>query len=141
MFRRKRGRPEVLIVTARKRRKRWVLPKGRVKRGEPARTAAVRECREEAGVTGRVIEPAGVAEYGTKAGRVRVEYFLIEFTREVTHDEDDRDHQWCAVEDAIALLTYASARRVLLEAHPRLSALARRRPGSPAARPASRPAS
>jgi 8-oxo-dGTP pyrophosphatase MutT (NUDIX family) len=127
VFRRVRGRPEVLIVTARKRRKRWVLPKGRVKRGEKARVAAVRECREEAGVTGRVVELAGAAEYGTKAGRIRVEYYIIEFARSVDHEEDDRDHQWCAVEDAIALLTYASARRVLLEAHPRLSALARRR--------------
>ena len=122
----------MLLVTARKRRKRWVLPKGRVKRGEPPRTAALRECREEAGVTGRVVEPAGIVEYGTKAGRVRVEYFLIEFTRDVAHHEDDRDQQWCAVEDAIPLLTYASARRVLLEAHPRLSALARKRTGSPA---------
>jgi 8-oxo-dGTP pyrophosphatase MutT (NUDIX family) len=130
VFRRARGRAEVLLVTARKRRKRWVLPKGRVHRGEQPRAAAVRECREEAGVTGRVVEPAGVVEYGTKAGRMRVEYFIIEFKREVEHDEDDRDHQWCPVEDAIALLTYASARRVLLEAHPRLSALARRRPGS-----------
>ena len=127
VFRRRQGRPEVLIVTARKRRKRWVLPKGGVKPGEKPRAAAIRECREEAGVTGRVVELAGVAEYGTKAGRVRVEYFIIEFTREVEHAEDERDYQWCAVEDAIAQLTYASARRVLLEAHPRLSALARQR--------------
>ena len=74
VFRRAQGRPEVLLVTARKRRKRWVLPKGRVKRGEAPRAAAVRECREEAGVTGRVVAPAGVAEYGTKAGRMRIEY-------------------------------------------------------------------
>jgi 8-oxo-dGTP pyrophosphatase MutT (NUDIX family) len=127
VFRRVRGRPEVLLVTARKRRKRWVLPKGRVNRGEKPRLAAVRECREEAGVTGKVVEPAGVAEYGTKAGRIRVEYYIIEFTRSVEGDEDERDLQWCAVEDAIALLTYASARRVLLEAHPRLTALAKRR--------------
>jgi 8-oxo-dGTP pyrophosphatase MutT (NUDIX family) len=126
VFRRVSGRPEVLVVTARKRRKRWVLPKGRVKRGETPRAAAVRECREEAGVTGRVVAPAGVAEYGTKAGRMRIEYFIIEFRRQVDQDEDDRDYQWCAIEDAIALLTYASARRVLLEAHPKLSALAAR---------------
>ena len=128
MFRRAQGRPEVLLVTARKRRKRWVLPKGRVKRGEAPRAAAVRECREEAGVTGRVVAPAGVAEYGTKAGRMRIEYFIIEFRREVEQDEDDREHQWCAIEDAIALLTYASARRVLLEAHPKLTALAAKTP-------------
>ena len=128
MFRRAQGRPEVLLVTARKRRKRWVLPKGRVKRGEAPRAAAVRECREEAGVTGRVVAPAGVAEYGTKAGRMRIEYFIIEFRREVEQDEDDREHQWCAIEDGIALLTYASARRVLLEAHPKLTALAAKTP-------------
>lgn len=128
VFRRARSGPEVLVVTARRRRKRWVLPKGRVNRGEAPRTAALRECREEGGVTGRVIEPAGVAEYGTKSGRVRVEYFIVEFTRTVDQEERERGSRWCPVEDAIALLTYASARRVLLEAHPRLTALAGRPP-------------
>lgn len=128
---RKNGRkPVVLIVTARGSRRRWVLPKGRVKRGESSSAAALREVKEEAGVAGRVREVAGIAEYRQKARRVRVEYHLIEYTRPIRRpaDEDEeRKVHWCAVEDAIGALTYASARRILLEAHPRIVELLRRR--------------
>ena len=63
----------MLLVTSR-RRKRWVLPKGKVPRGMPAFASAAREAREEAGVIGDVahapigsyraekIGPGGMAE-------------------------------------------------------------------------------
>ena len=118
----RRGRygPEVLLVTARRSRKRWVLPKGSVKRGEKAATAALREVREEAGVRGRVVGPARTATYPTRDGIVRVQYFIIEYTKNGADAGEQRDLAWCALEDAIARLTYASARRVLLEAYPRI---------------------
>jgi 8-oxo-dGTP pyrophosphatase MutT (NUDIX family) len=39
------------------------LPKGRLERGEGAVEAAVREMREEAGLTGMVLEPLGTISY------------------------------------------------------------------------------
>lgn len=120
----RRGRygPEVLLVTARRSRKRWVLPKGSVKRGEKATTAALREVREEAGVRGRVVGPAGTATYPTRDGIVHVQYFIVEYAKNGADAGEERDLLWCALEDAIARLTYASARRVLLEAYPRIAA-------------------
>ena len=118
VFRSDNGEPRVLIVTARRRRKRWVLPKGTVEEGEQASDAALREVREEAGVTGTVVGHAGTVTYSTRRGRMRVEYYLIRFRRALAKRDEERDIKWCAVEDAIQLLTYASARRVLLEAHP-----------------------
>jgi 8-oxo-dGTP pyrophosphatase MutT (NUDIX family) len=117
VFRSDNGEPKVLIVTGRRRRKRWVLPKGIVEEGEKASDAALREVREEAGVTGSIVGRAGTVTYNTRQGRVRVEYFLIRYRRATNGKSEKRETRWCAVEDAIAMLTYASARRVLLEAH------------------------
>lgn len=39
------------------------LPKGRIERGESAIEAAVREMREETGLTGMVLEPLGTISY------------------------------------------------------------------------------
>ena len=125
VVRRERGKPLVLVVTAKKRRNRWVLPKGRVARGESAAKAALREVREEAGVCGRVVGPAGAATFTTGGRRTRVEYYLIQYTRPSNDEGEDRKVEWCAVEDAIQMLCYASARRVLLEAHARITALAK----------------
>jgi 8-oxo-dGTP pyrophosphatase MutT (NUDIX family) len=125
VFRIQRGEPRVLIVTARGSRRRWVLPKGRVKRGEPTKDAAVREVEEEAGVTGRVIAAADACEYSVRGGRVRIEYFLIEYRRTVGEPQKKRQIEWCAVEDAIAQLTFASARRTLLNSHDKLTRLAK----------------
>ena len=122
-------RPRVLIVTARDRRKRWVLPKGRVKDGELPAAAALREVEEEGGVTGTVVSPAGVAEYRTNDERVRVDYFLIEHTGPHQRKPEEREARWYAVEDAIAMLSFASARRVLLEAHPQIAERAARHAG------------
>ena len=120
-----RGQPHVLVVTTRRRHNRWVLPKGSIERGERPRDAALREAREEAGVTGKVHERAGIAEYNVRAGRLRVEYFLIEFRREVDGDCEGRRVKWCSVEEAIQMLTYARTRRVLLEARPKIARLAK----------------
>jgi ADP-ribose pyrophosphatase YjhB (NUDIX family) len=126
VFRGAAAAPDVLIVTARRNRKRWVLPKGRVKWHESAAAAALREVREEAGVRGRLVGRAGTAEYSTKQGRVVIEYFLIRYVREDGGDAEGRESMWCAVEDAISHLTYSSARRVLLDAYPEIVERARK---------------
>jgi 8-oxo-dGTP pyrophosphatase MutT (NUDIX family) len=118
VFRSEKGEPRVLIVTARRRRKRWILPKGTVEEGEEPSEAALREVREEAGVTGTIVRHASTVRYNTRRGRVQVEYYLIRYRRAVDGGDEERRTLWCAVEDAIRMLTYASARRVLLEAHP-----------------------
>ena len=117
----------VLVISARRNRKRWVLPKGTVKRSEAPADAALRELWEEAGIRGRVVGRVGTAAYQTADGRVECDYFLIRYTRQYEGEGEGREQRWCAVEDAISLLTYATARRAVLEAYPKALADAKRR--------------
>jgi len=48
----------VKILLVRSRRGRWIFPKGKLEPGESARIAAQRECLEEAGVRGELLDGA-----------------------------------------------------------------------------------
>jgi len=121
------GAPEILVVSSRRRRDRWVLPKGTLKKRESAAEAALRELREEAGVRGRLLGPAGVAEYSTRDGRVRIEYFLIEYRGDSRDSGEDRIARWCELRQATRALSHSSARAVLRGARPQIDAYARKR--------------
>ena len=135
-----RGDPEVLVVSSRRRRDRWVLPKGKLKKSESASDAALRELREEAGVRGRLLGPAGVAEYPTRDGRVRIEYFLIEYRGDTDDREEDRIARWCDLRQAARALSHSSARAVLRAARPQIDAYAQGRGDSRMKRNGARPA-
>lgn len=125
-----RTAPEILVISARRRRDRWVLPKGTLKKNESASDAALRELREEAGVRGRLLGAAGVAEYSTRDGRVRIEYFLIEYRGETKDGGEDRIMRWCELPSAARALSHSSARAVLRAARTQIDAYARERDGS-----------
>ena len=105
--------PKVLLVTAKRNRQNWIFPKGHIESGETAEVAALREAREEGGVRGRLIGPAGAVAYGFMGARARVEYFLAEFTGETGPPEEGRDRSWCGVEEALARLSHKGARKLL----------------------------
>lgn len=108
--------PQVLLVTAKRNPKNWIFPKGHVEKGETSEAAALRETREEAGVIGEVIAPAGVLEYGFLGARARVEYFLVKFTREAGPPENGRKMMWCGLDAALSRLSYKNTRKLLLKA-------------------------
>lgn len=108
--------PQVLLVTAKRNPKSWIFPKGHIERGESPDDAALRETREEAGVVGKLIGPAGVLEYGFLGAKARVEYFLVEFRREAGPPEDGRKRTWCALDDALNRLSYKNTRKLLRKA-------------------------
>jgi 8-oxo-dGTP pyrophosphatase MutT (NUDIX family) len=117
-----RGGDVLLIATAGG--KRWQLPKGRIEAGESAAEAAVREVREETGVTGRVVAPlAGVdywfADHGARRIKKHVDFFLLSYVEGDRANFDPRevtDAQWFEGVEAVARLTHASERRVAAEA-------------------------
>ena len=88
--------PQVLLVTAKRNPRNWIFPKGHIEKGETPEQAAVRETREEAGVVGKLIGPAGVLEYGFLGAKARVEYYLVEFRKEAGPPEDGRQRT-CSV--------------------------------------------
>ena len=109
---------EVLLI--RPRPDRWQLPKGHVEPGEAAAAAALREVREETGVSARIVAPLPVVRYGYDVGRQlriekRVDYYLMEYVDGSERDADPREvlqARWMPWEEALALLSFANEREV-----------------------------
>lgn len=105
------------------------LPKGHPERGETAEQAAVREVREEAGVSGEMLGSLGtVAYFYQRAGRAvpkRVEFFLISYLEgdPADHDHEIEEARWMPLAEAAKALTYAGERDMIRRAMSRLSAV------------------
>jgi 8-oxo-dGTP pyrophosphatase MutT (NUDIX family) len=111
-----RNQPQVLLVTSKRDPRRWIFPKGHIEKGETAEAAALRETREEAGVVGKLLGPAGVLEYRFMGVTARVDYFLASMTKEAGSPEDGRKRVWCGLEEALERLRYKNTRKLLRKA-------------------------
>ncbi|KAB2956565.1 MAG: NUDIX hydrolase [Thermoanaerobaculia bacterium] len=108
----------LLIATAGGRR--WQLPKGHVEPGESNAQAAVREVREETGVSGRIVaELPGIdyffVEKDGRRVRKHVDYFLLDYTGgdEAEYDPAEVDGaRWFPWDEALERLSHANERRV-----------------------------
>jgi 8-oxo-dGTP pyrophosphatase MutT (NUDIX family) len=95
------------------------LPKGHPEDGESAAQAAVREVREEAGVSGELMESLGTVEYTyERRGRTvakRVEFFLIEYGEGdvADHDHEVEQARWMSLAEAVTALTFPGEREIL----------------------------
>jgi 8-oxo-dGTP pyrophosphatase MutT (NUDIX family) len=117
-----RGNQVLLIATAGGRR--WQLPKGHLEAGELPAQAAVREVREETGVTGSIVAPLSGVDYtflerGRHRIRKHVDYFLLAYESGSEADFEPRevvDARWFPWPEAIARLSHANDRRVAEQA-------------------------
>ena len=110
---------EILLISTRE-GKRWQLPKGHLESGETSEQAAVRETREETGVTGRVVATLPLVEYWFNERGVRihkrVDYYLLAFVGGDTADYDRKEVSgaaWFSWQDGLAKLTFANERKVV----------------------------
>jgi 8-oxo-dGTP pyrophosphatase MutT (NUDIX family) len=126
VIRRDRKTIRVLLITTKRSRENWIFPKGHIEKGETPEAAALREVKEEAGVVGKLIGPAGAIEYGFLGARARVEYFLAELSREAGPPEDGRDRLWCEVDEALERLSHKSTRKLLRQVWRQVAASADR---------------
>jgi 8-oxo-dGTP pyrophosphatase MutT (NUDIX family) len=108
----------LLIATAGGRR--WQLPKGHVEEGESPEQTAVREVREETGVTGEVVAALPSIDYtfverGTRRIRKHVDYYLLAYLEGSERDFDRHEvdgARWFPWSEAVARLSHANERRV-----------------------------
>ena len=101
----------------------WVLPKGRVEDGEALKQTAMREVKEEVGVSATIvgkIEPAESYVYTFNGEQIAkdVQYFLMAYESgdEQQHDFEMEDVRWVSLTEAIALMGYDGAKSVLEKA-------------------------
>jgi 8-oxo-dGTP pyrophosphatase MutT (NUDIX family) len=117
-----RGSQILLISTQSGRR--WQLPKGHIEEGETPEQTAVREVREETGVTSRVLAPLPGVEYwfvekGIRRVHKLVDYFLMAYVSGDTSDFDVREvsgAEWFSWEEGLAKLSFENERKVVEQA-------------------------
>jgi 8-oxo-dGTP pyrophosphatase MutT (NUDIX family) len=99
-------------------RLRWSLPKGHVEPGETTEQTAVREVREETGITGSIVAPLGSLSYSfmVSGRRVykRVHHFLMDAESGELSDDDVEvtEVAWVPVRRLQRVLAYAAERRI-----------------------------
>jgi mutator protein MutT len=112
VFKSHRAAPRVLLIKARRNPQLWIFPKGHIEAGETPREAALRETREEAGVSAEIVSRLGALEFESGKDLVHVDYFLVRWTADVTTHEN-RERRWCTVEEASELLSFDGAGALL----------------------------
>jgi len=102
----------------------WDFPRGNVKQGETTRQAALRETREETGLSADDLifvdgfEESASWHYRLRGETVfkRVTYFLAESkTEDVRISREHIGYMWLGFTDALRLLRYKNSRKLLLK--------------------------
>ena len=102
---------------------RWQLPKGIIDKGETPEVAAVREVREEAGISAKIDQLVEKVEYWYQASysgeRVRyhkfVHFFLMHYESGDTadHDHEVNEARWFPAQSASDTLAFKSEKKIV----------------------------
>lgn len=98
----------------------WDFVKGRIEKNEKQREAALRESKEETGITdiefidGFEEKIQYTYQYGGKRVRKEVIFFLAKTkTKDITLSDEHLDHVWLEFDDAFSKTTYQNAKDLL----------------------------
>jgi 8-oxo-dGTP diphosphatase len=135
IFRRRGGKVEIALIAV-KGGNVWCLPKGIVDKGENPEETALREVREETGLTGRILGKIGsisywyfIKEENAKCKKT-VDFYLMEYEKGNTkdHDWEVDDASWVPIEEAVERASYKGDRRIIQKAKEMISEHVRKNP-------------
>lgn len=113
----------------------WSFPKGHVEAGESERQTALREVREETGLTIKLMDGFRESvEYSPKPGvRKQVVYFLgsTEEEKLVRQEEEISEIMWAPLSKAAELVSFANDKRLVRHAQKRLGLLPQNQEAEP----------
>ena len=92
-----------------------VLPKGHIEPNETPENAALRELREEAGITGEIVAELTEQHFKVLDEIIYVQYFLIRKLGSI-EEKENRSIQWLDEKTAMSVLTFEEAKAVLKKA-------------------------
>ncbi len=102
----------------------FCLPKGKMEKPETPQQAALREIKEETGLTGTIEKELGKIKYWfySEEDKARVHktvyFYLVKYLSGSTsdHDTDAEDVRWLPIEEALKIMTYPSEREIVEKA-------------------------
>lgn len=100
----------------------WSMPKGHIEAGETTEQTAMREVKEETGISAKVLRPLGTIDYWFVAERRRVHktvhHFILEATGGELSDEDVEvtEVAWFPMDQLDTILAYADERTLARKA-------------------------
>lgn len=102
----------------------WCLPKGTVEEGETLEETALREVREETGISGQLLEKLGEIRYEFYSREDRekilksVHFYLLVYLSgsELDHDDEADEARWFPIDAAEKQLTHVNEAAMLRKA-------------------------
>ena len=117
-YRLRNGRLEILVILS-SQKKHFVVPKGIKDPGLSPQDSAAKEAREEAGVDGRVLDPAiGSYRYEKWGSLCTVDVYAMEVTAVVPEHEWEESHrgrEWVSPEEAVKRLKQKALAPMVLD--------------------------
>jgi len=123
IFRKSGNGIEVALIAV-KNKTAWCLPKGGIDKNEDPHATAIREVKEETGLSGEVVDKIGDISYwyflkkeNSKIHK-KVYFYLLRYTTGSTdkHDWEVDEAQWFPIDEAIRKLAYKDEKEILRKA-------------------------